>query len=184
MPKPFLFIVATAPLLTHLKYKYLMVVLSIVAMGIVFSGFSFILDFAPSRLDADSDLISLKITAISVFIANAAIIATAYFASIGSFKQPFDQEIAKVSGLLYIGGFLFFFIAIAFSHLLAWRMYEMLTAFGVFIIIAALRSAPNKILIVAGLSYFALNLVVLARSDLFVKYSINSSVGAMYGIFQ
>lgn len=181
-----LFFIATVVLLTNLKYKYALVVLSIVMAGLLFSSVNFVLnlDMIANRTGANNGLVGIRLTAITFIIVNAAIIATAYLGSIGGFKNLYDQEIAQVSALLYCGGVLFFCITIASSDVLAWRVYEMFSSFGVFILITALRSTPNKISYLAGLSYFVLNLMVYFRSDLLLKHSIHNSFEALHVIFQ
>jgi len=181
-----MFVIATVSLLTNLKYKYLLVFLSIIIIGLLFSSVNFILDLdiISSRAGTNNGFSSLRLTTIMVIVINAFIIATAYIGSIDRFKQLNDQEIAKVSMLLYFGGLLFFCITIASSDVLAWRVYEMFAAFGVFVIITSLRSASQKISYLAGLSYFVFNLAIYFRSDLLVKPSINNNFGALHGIFQ
>lgn len=181
----FLFVVATSPLLTNLKHKYLLVFLSIIVMGLFFTNVAFFLDVVALRPGGAIGAVNLKITAIAAAALNTIILAAAYFGSIGRFKCLFDEEIAKVSVLLFFGGVFFFFITIFTSEVLAWRVYEMFSTFGIFIIIACLRSEPKIITIAAGLSYFIFNFMLLLRSNLLVEYSINNSIiGVLRDIFQ
>ena len=180
----FLFFVATVSLLTNLKHKYLLVFISILIMGISFNSVTFFLDIVALRPSGRIGAEGLKINALVAIAINTIIITTSYFSSVGNFKQLFDENIAKVSMLLYFGGLFFLFITVGTSEVLAWRICEMFITFGVFVIIASLRSTPKITAIAASLSYFIFNLAILFRSDLLVKYTINSSIGTIYDIFQ
>ena len=178
------FVIATSPLLTNLKYKYALVCFSLIVTGLLFSNFEFFTNLTSSRTSTYLGATSLKITAITAIALNFILISTTYLSTIGNFKQSFDQEIAKVSMLLYIGGFIFFFITLSTSEVFAWRVYEMFSAFGIFIILTGLRSKPKNITITASLIYIFLNMVIIIRSGLLVPYSINKSfTEALHGFF-
>jgi hypothetical protein len=179
----FLFFIATLPLLTNFKHKHLLVFLSIVMMGLAFSSISLFLDIVGLRPGADIGATNIKTTAILAILLNSVIVAITYFGSVKKFIRLFDEEIAKVSVLLFFGGLLFLFITLNISEVLAWRIYEMFSTFGIFVIIVCLRSKLNLLNILTSLSYFVLNLTLLLRSDLLVKYTINSTIGAIYGAF-
>jgi hypothetical protein len=178
------FVVATSPLLTNLKYKHLFVFISIIVVGFLFSSFDLFLNITASRTLAYPGYTHLKTTALIAFVMNAAMVALTYLSSINHFKQSFDQEIAKVSLMLYFGGFLFFFITLASSGALAWRVYEMFCAFGIFIMITALRSTPKKTTVLTIFIYYIFNFLLIIRSDLLVEYSITSSLGEFNGVLQ
>jgi hypothetical protein len=178
------FVVATTPLLTNLKYKHLLVFISIMVIGLLFSSFDFFLNLTASRTSPYPGESHLKTTTLIAFFMNAVMIALTYLSSIGHFKQSFDQEMAKVSLMLYFGGFLFFFITLTSSGALAWRVYEMFCAFGIFIMIAALRTDPKKTTVLTIFIYYIFNFFLIIRSDLLVEYSITSSLGAFDGVIQ
>jgi len=178
------FVVATTPLLTNLKYKHLLVFISIIVIGLLFSSFDLFLNLTASRTSSYPGESHLKTTPLVAFVMNAVMISLTYFSSIGHFKHSFDQEIAKVSLMLYFGGFLFFFITFTSSGALAWRVYEMFCAFGIFIMIVGLRSSPKNTTVLTIFIYYIFNFFLIIRSDLLVEYSITSSLGAFNGVIQ
>jgi hypothetical protein len=172
-----LYVVATLPLLTNMKGKYLYIFISIVIMGLSFSLIDFVLDFASFRPGVKIAASDISSNIILFVILNAFIVGTAYVSSMGNFKNLYDDNIAKASFYLFLGGIFFLFLTLKSSEVLGMRTYEMFSAFGVFVIITSLRSTPKVLTIVACLSYFILNLALLFRSDLLLKYTINSSFG-------
>jgi hypothetical protein len=178
------FVVATLPLLTQIKYKFVLILISIVISGLLIIGFDFFLNITPSRSIDHLRATGLKLTAITAITLNAILIMTIYKSTIHQLKQSFDQELAKTSLLLYIGSFLFFFITLYTSEVLAWRIYEMFSAFSIFIILIGLRAKPKKITIIASIAYIILNTVIIIRSGLLVPYSIHSSfTEALHGFY-
>jgi hypothetical protein len=178
------FVIATIPLLTQLKYKYFLILISVVISGLLIVGFDFFLHITPSRSIVHPGATGLKLTALTAITLNAILIITTYLSSIHQLKQSFDQELAKVSVLLYIGGILFLFIMLYTSEVFAWRVYEMFSAFSIFIILTGLRSNPKKLTLIACITYIILNTVIIIRSGLLVPYSINSSfTEALHGLY-
>jgi len=178
------FVVATLPLLTQLKYKHLLILISIVVSGLLLAGFDFFLNITPSRSVYYLGATGLKLSAITAITLNAILIITTYLSTTHQLKQSFDQEIAKVSMLLYIGGILFLFIMLYTSEVFAWRVYEMFSAFSIFIILTGLRSNPKKLTLIASIAYIILNTAIIIRSGLLVPYSINSSfTEALHGLY-
>jgi hypothetical protein len=178
-----LFLIATAPLLMNSKHKYLLVFVSILMMAVIFKSMTVFSEILSTRPGANVAATGIKTTAIAVVLLNASIVTMAYIGSIGRFKQIYDQEIAKVAIHLLYGGLVFLFITLSTSEALAWRGYEMFSAFGVFVIVAALRSKCNLIAITAGLGYILYNAAILIRGPLLVEYLVNDSIGVLHGWF-
>jgi hypothetical protein len=178
------FVVATLPLLTQLKYKFFLILILIVISGLLFAGFDFLLNITSSRTSVHLGTTDLKLTAITALTVNAVLIITTYISIIHQLKQPFEQELAKASMLLYIGGFIFFFIMLNTSEVFAWRIYEMFSAFSIFIILTGLRAKPKKLTVIASITYIIFNTVIIIRSGLLVPYSIHSSfTEALHGFY-
>jgi hypothetical protein len=72
------FVVATIPLLTQLKYKYLLILILIVVSGLLFAGLDLFLNITPSRSVDYLGATGLKLSAITAITLNAFLIATTY----------------------------------------------------------------------------------------------------------